>query len=122
MAMPRKKAAAPTIEGAAKAIHAAIRAIPKGTIASYGDIAARVGLPKHARLVARVLSQLSDPAIPWHRVVRAGDRIAFATGSEGFARQRERLRAEGHTVRDNGQVIAVRRAADLDQELWGGFF
>ena len=122
MATSRKKAVPPTLSGAATAIHAAIRAIPKGTIASYGDIAARVGLPKHARLVARVLSQLSDPAIPWHRVVRAGDRIAFPPGSEGFVRQRERLRAEGHTVRDSGQVIATRRAADLDQELWGRFF
>lgn len=122
MAMPRKKATRATLADAASAIQAAIRAIPRGTIASYGDIAARVGLPKHARLVARVLSQSTDPAIPWHRVVRAGDRIALALGSEGFARQRERLRAEGHTVRDNGQVIAVRRAADLDQELWGGFF
>jgi methylated-DNA-protein-cysteine methyltransferase-like protein len=95
--------------------------LPRGSVASYGDIAARVGLPRHARLVARVLAGLADPSVPWHRVLRAGYRIAFAPGSEGFRRQRQRLEAEGHTVRDNGRVVPAMRAVDLDRALWGDF-
>ncbi len=122
MATPRKKAVQPTIAAAKVAIREAIRGIPRGAIATYGEIAARVGLPKYARLVARVLSQSGADDVPWHRVVRAGDRIAFPRNSDGFVRQRARLQSEGHTVSANGQIVAARRASDLDQQLWGNYF
>lgn len=106
------------------AILAAIAAIPAGTVQSYGTVAERAGLPKRARLVARTLSQLPEGSgLPWHRVVRAGDCIAFAPGSADFARQRALLLAEGCKVSASGRVSArVVPAATLDEQLWGALF
>lgn len=100
-------------------ILAAVRAIPPGRVAGYGEVARRAGLPRRARLVARVLSQNDDPSLPWHRVVRSDRKIAFPDGSEGFKRQRARLRAEGVTV-TNGRVApdVAMGGDDLDALLW----
>jgi len=99
-------------------ILAAVRAIPRGQVAGYGEIARRAGLPGRARLAARVLSMNADPGLPWHRVLRSDGRIAFSPGSEGFREQSRRLRAEGVPVR-NGRVRMPRREVDLDAEVWG---
>ena len=46
--------------------------IPQGKVASYGQIAALVGAPAHARMVGRMLSRLPQGSgIPWHRVTNA---------------------------------------------------
>ena len=82
----------------AERILAAVRAIPRGEVSSYGEVARRAGLPRRARLAARVLSGNTDPGLPWHRVLRADGRIAFPEGSEGFREQAQRLRAEGVRV------------------------
>lgn len=104
-------------------ILAAVRAIPRGAVAGYGVVAARAGLPGRARLVARVLSQLADGSgVPWHRVVRSNGCIAFPPGSEGFARQRECLLAEGCQVAENGRVTARQSADTLDAALWADYF
>ena len=103
---------------AADRILAAVRAIPRGHVAGYGEIARRAGLPGRARLAARVLSTNTDPSLPWYRVVRSDGRIAFPAGSEGFLEQSRRLQAEGIVVR-NGRVRMVRRKVDLDAEVWG---
>lgn len=97
-------------------ILAAVRAIPRGRVAGYGEVAALAGLPGRARLVARVLSRNEDPRLPWHRVLRADGRIAFPAGSPEWHEQAQRLRAEGVDVRD-GRV--PRRPATLDASLWG---
>lgn len=98
-------------------ILAAVRAIPPGAVASYGEVARRAGLPRRARLVARVLSGNADPALPWHRVLRADGRIAFAPGSRGFREQARRLRAEGVEVKQGRVRLAPE--GDLDALLWG---
>lgn len=99
-------------------ILAAIRALPRGTVAGYGHVAARAGLPGRARLVARVLATHDDPDLPWHRVLRSDGRIAFAEGSAGWREQSRRLRAEGVAI-INGRVrMPVTRVDDLDALLW----
>jgi methylated-DNA-protein-cysteine methyltransferase-like protein len=103
---------------AAERILAAVRAIPRGKVAAYGEVARRAGLPRRARLVARLLSGNADPALPWHRVLRADGRIAFPEGSEGHLEQVRRLRAEGVRV-EQGRVRMPTRGTDLDAELWG---
>ena len=99
-------------------ILAAVRAIPRGQVAGYGEVARRAGLPGRARLAARVLSQNADPRLPWHRVLRSDGRIAFPSGSEGHREQARRLKAEGVAVVD-GRVRMPKRDDDLDAALWG---
>ncbi len=98
-------------------IQAVVRAIPRGKVAGYGEVARRAGLPGRARLAARVLSMNADTTLPWHRVLRSDGRIAFAAGSKGFREQSERLRSEGVSVHD-GRVRMPKRDLDLDAEVW----
>ena len=109
---------AATDAAAARArILAVIRAIPRGQVMGYGEVAAKAGLPGRARLVARLLGDNGDPALPWHRVLRSDGRIALPEGSAGWREQAQRLRAEGVPV-ENGRVRRVRPRRDLDAEIW----
>ncbi|MGH8159821.1 MAG: MGMT family protein [Rhodanobacter sp.] len=102
-------------------IYAAIAAIPRGRVASYGAIAARAGLPGRARLVGRLLGEVPEGMqLPWYRVLRSSGQIAFSAGSRGLREQSRLLRAEGVEVK-NGRVPLSRFGmdGDLDHELWG---
>jgi len=68
-----------------------IRALPAGTVASYGAVAKAAGWLGAARQVVRILQQV--PGLPWHRVVGAGGAIKLC--GEDAAEQRFRLRMEG---------------------------
>lgn len=99
-------------------ILAAVRAIPRGRVAAYGEVARRAGLPGRARLAAKALSGNTDPDLPWHRVLRADGRIAFPAGSKGHREQARRLAAEGVKV-DKGRVRMTPAAGfDMDAEVW----
>lgn len=105
----------------AERILAAVRAIPRGEVAGYGEVARRAGLPGRARWVARLLAANPDAGLPWHRVLRSDGRIAFPAGSGPWLEQARRLRAEGVEV-VQGRVRTIRgaRAApSLDAEVWG---
>jgi methylated-DNA-protein-cysteine methyltransferase-like protein len=104
-------------KSAADRIYAAIRAVPAGQVAGYGEIARRAGLPGRARLVARLLSDNADPKLPWHRVLRSDGRIAFPPDHAAFAEQAQRLRAEGVVV-ESGRVKNQRAAPTLDELIW----
>lgn len=107
-----------TDRGRLDAILSAIRAIPEGEVVAYGQLASRAGLPGRARLVARVLAGNADPLLPWHRVLRSDGRVALPAGSDAFAEQVRRLRAEGLVVTD-GRVRMPRQARSLDALVWG---
>jgi methylated-DNA-protein-cysteine methyltransferase-like protein len=84
-------------DAAVAAICAVIRRIPKGWVATYGQVAAMAGLPRRARLVGTVLQQL-DPAIkiPWHRVVNAKGEVSYSLSRNGGdVLQRRLLEKEG---------------------------
>lgn len=99
-------------------ILAVIRAIPRGQVMGYGQVAAKAGLPGRARLTARVLGMNDDPDLPWHRV-RSDGRIAMPEGSRGWREQSQRLRAEGVVI-ERGRVRHMPRAEDdLDAAVWG---
>ena len=58
-------------------IYDMVNRIPKGKVATYGQIAKLIGYPKHARYIGRTLSSLSDNStVPWHRVVNAKGKIS----------------------------------------------
>jgi len=98
-------------------IIAAIRAVPKGEVAGYGEIARRAGLPGRARMVARLLSINEDRELPWHRILRSDGSIAFPKDSSQYTEQIQRLRAEGVEV-VNGKVRGLKAAATIDEILW----
>lgn len=101
-------------------ILAVVRAIPRGQVAGYGEVARRAGLPGRARLVARILSANDDPGLPWHRVLRSDGRIALPPGSAGWREQSQRLRAEGVPVSDGRVRMPPGEGGDrLDALLWG---
>ena len=74
-----------------------ILSIPKGKVATYGQVAAAAGYPLHHRAVARLLRISPPNQLPWQRVVGAGGEIKlpFAAGAE----QRLRLTMEGVAFR-----------------------
>lgn len=78
--------------------------IPHGRVTTYGTVARLAGLPRHARLVGRLLANLpEDSRLPWHRVVNATGRISSRGDGAPSAEQRQRLEAEG--VRFKGDRV-----------------
>jgi methylated-DNA-protein-cysteine methyltransferase-like protein len=104
-------------KSAADRIFAAIRAVPAGQVAGYGEIARRAGLPGRARMVAKLLEGNDDPELPWHRVLRSDGRIAFPADHASFAEQSQRLRAEGVQL-ESGRVKNQRAAPTMDELIW----
>ena len=101
-------------------IYETIRDIPRGKVASYGQVAEIAGIPRGARLVGWALRQLPrGHDVPWHRVITASGRIAFDSGTQPFRKQRSLL------MQDDVVVIAgrvdmqkYRWQPDLDELLW----
>jgi methylated-DNA-protein-cysteine methyltransferase-like protein len=76
-------------------IYAVIRRIPRGRVATYGQIARLAGLPGHARQVGYALHALSSAtAVPWQRVVNASGAISLRR-TDGAIAQRLLLEREG---------------------------
>jgi methylated-DNA-protein-cysteine methyltransferase-like protein len=102
-------------------IVATVRAVPRGRVASYGQIAAHAGAKGRARLVGWVLRHHDGkPELPWHRILRANGGIAFPDGSDARAEQIRRLKKEGVVV-VGGRVDLARHGwkRGLDELLWG---
>ena len=77
-------------------IWAVVGRIPKGRVATYGQVARLAGLPNHARLAGYALHALPDRSpVPWHRVVNAkGELSPRRDGSEHHRLQRVLLEKE----------------------------
>ena len=101
-------------------IYNVVRRIPRGRVASYGQVAANAGLKGRARLVGYALRTGDGRALPWHRVLRANGASAFPDGSVGRTEQCKRLEREGVRV-SRGRVDLGRYswARDMDDLLWG---
>ena len=80
----------------ARRVLAAVRRIPPGRVATYGDIAALAGSPRAHRAVGSILRECRDPGTPCHRVIAAGGALGGFAGNLQI--KRELLRAEGHEV------------------------
>ena len=70
-----------------------IRSIPRGKVASYGQVAAAAGYPRYHRAVARFLKAAIPGELPWQRVLGAGGEIKLV--GRAAAEQKLRLRMEG---------------------------
>jgi methylated-DNA-protein-cysteine methyltransferase-like protein len=83
----------------------AVMTIPRGRVATYGEVAEAAGLPGRARLVGRALRNLpSSSGIPWHRVVGAGGRISPRGDSMAEWQQKHLLEDEGVMFEPSGRI------------------
>ena len=76
-------------------IYAVVRRIPKGRVATYGQIAQLAGIPRQARQVGYALAALRDTRVPWHRVLNARGEISARAEPGPEALQRVLLEREG---------------------------
>ena len=73
---------------------ALIRRIPRGRVATYGQIAALLGHPRSARAVGRALRSCPHD-VPWHRVVNSAGGISARARASSMLTQELRLTGEG---------------------------
>ena len=96
-----------------KQVHRLVRRIPRGKVATYGQIAALLGRPRAARAVGTALRKLSGPlskVVPWHRVLNSAGRVSFRDDSWPDL-QRELLEREGVRFTRSGAI-------DLERARW----
>jgi methylated-DNA-protein-cysteine methyltransferase-like protein len=93
-------------------IYNVVRRIPRGRVATYGQIASLAGLAGHARQVGYALHALPDGTlVPWHRVVNATGRISSRATPGGELVQQLLLEREGVRLDARGRV-------PLDRVRW----
>lgn len=89
-------------------IWAVVKRIPRGRVATYGQIAALAGMPRHARQAGYALAALPENVkLPWHRVINAQGRVSLRlrhwdSGSDDL--QKILLEAEGVIFGTGGKV------------------
>lgn len=104
----------PDLEYLYPRIYEVVRQIPRGRVATYGQVAAIVGPPCDARLVGWAMAALpSGSDVPWQRVINAQGKISLRKYSSGHERQRMRLEAEGVAFDERDRI-------DLKTCGWGG--
>jgi methylated-DNA-protein-cysteine methyltransferase-like protein len=92
-------------------IREVIKKIPRGRVATYGQIATMAGNPHAARQVVRVLHSSSrKEKLPWHRVINSKGRISLQPGF-GYEEQKELLLKERVEFDDDDNI-------DLKRFLW----
>ena len=93
-------------------IYSAVKRIPRGKVATYGQIARLAGIAGHARLVGYALHRLKEGSgIPWHRVVNRQGRSSLESDPAAGSLQRALLESEG-------VVFGGSEAIDLKKHQW----
>ncbi|MEM7479936.1 MAG: MGMT family protein [Acidobacteriota bacterium] len=85
-------------------IYAVVRAVPRGRVATYGQVAALAGLPGHARQVGYALHRSGENELPWQRIINAKGEVSPRSepGYEGL--QRAILEEEGVEFNAHGRI------------------
>ena len=95
-------------------IYEQVKRIPRGKVATYGQIALLAGNARWARVVGYALHDNPNPdTLPCYRVVNRIGKLSDAFAFGGVNRQKELLQADGITVNEDGIV-------DLEKYLWNG--
>ena len=90
-------------------IHAVVRRIPRGRVASYGQVARIAGIATHARLVGYAMAALPEGSrVPWQRVVNAQGRVSPRATPGYDALQRALLEREGVRFDAQGRIDLAR--------------
>lgn len=83
----------------------AIQSIPKGKVATYGQIARIAGKEHASRGVSWILHSCSKThKLPWQRVLNSKGQISFSVMTRNHVRQKNLLKAEGIIFAENGQI------------------
>lgn len=90
------------MKGVFDKIYIAVKKIPKGKVATYGEIGRKLGISP--RTVGWALHANRDPKVPCHRVINKEGRIAESYTFGGWREQKKRLLAEGVKFKDEKQV------------------
>lgn len=86
-------------------IYMIVKSIPKGKVATYGQVALLAGNPRWARVVGYALHKNPEPGIiPCHRVVNRNGQVAESFAFGGSNVQRELLEKEGIVFNSNGSI------------------
>lgn len=100
-------------------VYAAVRLIPRGSVATYGQIAAAIGNKRLARVVGYALHVNPDPGvIPCHRVVKRDGEVSSAFAFGGANRQVELLKAEGVGFLDDSHADMKHCASAPCRSFW----
>lgn len=90
------RARAKQAESGWERVYRVVRRVPRGRVASYGQIALLAGMPGAARQIGYALAALgAESEVPWHRVVNARGTLSVRASSDCIPLQRARLEAEG---------------------------
>jgi methylated-DNA-protein-cysteine methyltransferase-like protein len=90
-------------------IYEVVNRIPRGKVATYGQIAGLVGVPGHARQVGYALHALPGGSeVPWHRVINRKGQVSLRAHPSAEALQRALLESEG-ILFDEQEVIALEK-------------
>ena len=86
-----------------------VRKIPRGRVATYGQVAELAGLEGHARQVGYALHNLPERSgVPWHRVINAKGEISPRSAGDSHELQRLLLEAEGVDIDLRGRIDLAR--------------
>lgn len=73
-----------------------VHQIPRGKVASYGQVAKLADLPGYARYVGATMKKLPEGSkLPWHRVVNSQGKLSFPRDSQKYQTQKKMLESEG---------------------------
>jgi methylated-DNA-protein-cysteine methyltransferase-like protein len=107
--MPDHSPPTPSATGTYARIYAVIKRVPRGGVATYGQVAALAGLGGHARQVGYALSALPEGSrVPWHRVINARGEVSPRSEPGIDSDQRCLLEAEGVLFGPNDRVSLAR--------------
>ncbi len=99
-------------------IYSVVASIPRGRVATYGQVAQMAGLPGHARQVGFALKVMPDDGlVPWHRVVNAKGEVSPRAVPCAEKDQRQLLEAEGVAFNAHGKLALSRYRWETDD--WG---
>ncbi len=85
-------------------VYEVVARVPRGQVTTYGDVATLLGSPRVARHVGWALAALTDPTVPWHRVINSRGRISFRGDTERGSLQQALLEQEGIAFLPSGRV------------------
>jgi len=100
-------------------IYDMVKRIPKGKVATYGQIARLCGIPEHSRLIGYALHNLKpNSGVPWHRVINSKGMISLPRSGGDYDRQKKILEKEGvQFIRDKIDLSKYGAASLLSETM-----